>query len=121
LERGDHWANWYAYKLGRFNTHGIKKFLLKHELATTEWNLGAFSNLGEWDPEKKIKQPSCLGDWLFCPPVLRFQRVGAGCMTFQNRLSLLIQAHPELTTSPAVPKSWVQNWVAEINQALIGG
>jgi hypothetical protein len=50
--------------------------------------------------------------------VLRFQRVGAGCVTFQNRLSLLIQAHPELTTSPAVPRSWMQDWVAEIKRAL---
>jgi hypothetical protein len=42
-------------------------------------------------------------------------------MTFQNRLSLLMQAHPELTTSPAVPKAWVQNWVEEIKRAPAGG
>jgi len=121
LERQDHWANWFAYDLGRFTTHGIRKFLIKYELATAEWNLGGFSNLGEWDPGKKIRQPDCLGDWLFCPPVLRFQRIGAGCMTFQNRLSLLMQAHPELTTDPAVPKAWIRNWVEEIKRALAAG
>jgi hypothetical protein len=45
---------------------------------------------------------------------LRCQPVGAGCVTFQNRLSLTIQAHPKLTTDPAVPGVWVQNWVKEI-------
>lgn len=121
LDRRDHWGNWLAYDLGRLAPHGMKKFLLAHELATSQWNIGGFSNLGEWDPDKQIRQPSCLGDWLFCPPVLRFQKIGAGCMTFQNRLSLLIQAHPELTTSPAAPCAWVRNWVDEINQALARG
>jgi NRPS condensation-like uncharacterized protein len=118
LEQGGHWANWYAYDLGRFATHGMRKFLLKHELATAEWNLGGFSNLGEWDAGREIRQPECLGDWLFCPPVLRFQLVGAGCITFQNRLSLLVQAHPELTTSATVPRTWVGNWVREIELAM---
>lgn len=118
LDRGDHWANWYSYKLGRFTTHGIRKFLIARELAISQWNLGGFSNLGDWDPERKITQPDCLGDWLFCPPVLRFQRIGAGCLTFQNRLSLLIQAHPELTTDSAIPKAWMQNWVKAIEWNL---
>jgi hypothetical protein len=118
LDRGEHWANWRAYELGRFATHGVKKFLLTHELATSQWNIGGFSNLGEWDSKKEITQPDCLGDWLFSPPVLRFQVIGAGCVTFQNRLSLLIQAHPELTADPAIPRAWMQNWVAEINRDL---
>jgi hypothetical protein len=120
LERGEHWGNWYAYELGRLNTHGIKKFLIAKEWATSQWNIGGFSNLGDWDPEKKIAQADCVGDWLFSPPVLRFQKIGAGCVTFQNRLSLLIQAHPELTSTAEAPKSWMQNWVAAINAELSG-
>jgi hypothetical protein len=118
LDRGEHWANWKAYSLGRFSSHGIKKFLIARELATAQWNIGGFSNLGDWDPEKKITAPGCQGAWLFSPPVLRFQRIGAGCVTFQNRLSLLIQTHPELTTDPAIPTMWVQGWVREIQQGL---
>ena len=121
LDRGDHWANWYSYKLERLTTHGLRKFLVAKELAISQWNLGGFSNLGDWDPEKKITQPECLGDWLFCPPVLRFQPIGAGCLTFQNRLSLLIQAHPELTTDSAIPKAWMRNWTKEIQACLSRG
>ena len=120
LKHGEHWGNWYAYELGRFNTHGIKKFLLAKELATSQWNLGGFSNLGDWDPEEKISQPDCLGDWLFSPPVLRFQKIGAGCVSFQNRLSVLIQAHPELTTDAADCQSWIQNWIEAIETNLGG-
>lgn len=114
LGRGEHWANWYAYQIGRFVTAGMQRFMVAKELAMSQWNLGGFSNLGDWDSEKQIEQPGCAGAWLFCPPVLRCQLVGAGCVTFQNQLSLTIQVHPELTTSPAVPKAWIQNWVKEI-------
>ena len=80
----------------------------------SQWNLGSFSNLGDWDPEKAISQSECEGTWLFAPPVLRCQLVGAGCVTFQNRLSLTIQAHPDLTNDSSVPEAWIQNWVKEI-------
>ena len=121
MERKEHCANWFAYELGRFTTHRMRKFLIKRELATSEWNLGAFSNLGVWDPEKKIIQPACLGSWLVCPPVVRFQLIGAGCVTFQNRLSLTIQAHPELTTEPQVCEEWISAWVGEIELDLAAG
>lgn len=121
LGRKEHWANWQVYSLGTFTTHGLRKFLIAKELAMSQWNLGSFSNLGDWDAEKEITQADCKGSWLFCPPVLRCQLVGAGCMTFQNRLSLTIQAHPELTTDSAVPKAWVQNWVKEIELDLASG
>jgi hypothetical protein len=121
LHRREHWANWYALHTGRFLTRGMRKFLLAKELAMSQWNLGSFSNLGDWDPEKEITQTECLGDWLFSPPVLRCQLIGAGCVTFQNRLSLVIQAHPELTTNPAIAKAWMQNWVKEIEMDLASG
>ena len=114
LCRGDHWANWQAYQLGRFLTAGMRRYLVATELATPQWNLGAFSNMGDWDPGKEFTQPECQGGWLVCPPVLRFQQVGVGCMTFQNRLSLTIQLHPELTTDAKVPQLWMQNWLKEI-------
>jgi hypothetical protein len=118
LGRGEHWANWYAYRLGRFMTAGMKKFLITRELATSQWHLGGFSNLGDWDPEKKIKHRDCLGAWLFSPPVLRCQVIGAGCVTFQNRLSLTVQTHPDLSTNPAIPQAWVSLWVKEIEMDL---
>jgi hypothetical protein len=114
LGRCDHWANWYAYQSGRFLTPGMQKLLIRKELAIPEWNLGSFSNLGEWDPDRRILSPACRGAWLFCPPVLRFQTIGAGCVTFQQRLTLTIQAHPVLTQSEAVPQAWMANWVKEI-------
>ena len=118
LGRGEHWANWYSYRATSLTSPGIKKFLLTKEMAMSQWNLGSFSNLGDWDGEKSITQAECQGAWLFCPPVLRCQLIGAGCVTFQNRLSLTIQAHPELTTDAAIPAAWIQNWVKEIGMDL---
>lgn len=119
LGKGEHWANWYAYRLGKLMTRRMRKYLIAKERAMSQWFLGGFSNLGEWDPEKRIRQPTCQGAWLFSPPVLRCQTVGAGCATFQNRLSLTIQAHPTLTTSIEVPKAWMANWVKEIEMDLV--
>jgi hypothetical protein len=96
----------------------LRRYLIAKELAMPQWFFGGFSNLGEWDPEKRISQTSCQGAWLFSPPVLSFQAVGAGCVTFQQRLSLVIQLHPRLTTSPAVPRTWINNWVKEIEMDL---
>ena len=118
LGRGEHWANWYAYQSGRLLTRGMERFLIRMEKCTSQWNIGGFSNLGDWDPERHINRPECQGPWLFCPPVLRFQLIGAGCVTFQNRLSLTIQAHPELTTCSKTLEIWIHNWVKEIELDL---
>jgi hypothetical protein len=118
LGRGEHWANWYGYQSGRFLTAGMKRYLVSTDKCMSQWNLGGFSNLGDWDSEKKFGQGECEGGWLFCPPVLRCQLVGAGCVTFQNRLSLTIQAHPDLTTNPAIPQEWIYNWIKEIEMDL---
>jgi NRPS condensation-like uncharacterized protein len=114
LNTGEHWANWQMYLLGRYTSAAMRNYIVAKELGTSQWNLGSFSNLGDWDPEKKITAPDCQGAWLFCPPVLKCLLVAAGCVTFQNRLSLTMQAHCSLTTSPAVTKTWMQNWVKEI-------
>ena len=118
LGRGEHWANWIAYQSGALLTAGMKRYLISIERCMSQWNIGSFSNLGDWDSEKLITQPACEGPWLFAPPVLRCQVLGAGCLTFQNRLSLTIHAHPELTVNPEVPKAWVQSWVKEIETDL---
>jgi hypothetical protein len=118
LGRGEHWANWYAYKASAWTTLGMKKFMIKNDLAMSQWNLGSFSNLGDWDADKTISSPDCAGGWLFAPPVLRCQLIGAGCVTFQNRLSVAIQAHPDLTTSPNIARAWMQNWIKEIEMDL---
>ncbi|MGC9941215.1 MAG: hypothetical protein ABSE48_05230 [Verrucomicrobiota bacterium] len=121
LGRKEHWANWYAYQLGRLTTNGMRKYLIEKELAMSQWNLGSFSNLGNWDSEKEFTPADCRGNWLFCPPVLRCQLIGAGCITFQNQMSLMIQAHPELTTNSEICASWTKNWVKEIELDLASG
>ncbi len=114
LSRGEHWANWYSYQLARVLSNGMQRFLIANELATASWHVGGFSNLGDWDPNGEIGAEGCLGDWLFCPPVLSFQVVGAGCVTFQNRLSITLQTHHSLSSSPALARAWVGAWLREI-------
>lgn len=114
LAKGRHCANWKAFDATRFTSPGMKRHLIRTDRATSQWNLGSFSNLGVWDPDKRIDRPECQGDWLFAPPVLSIQMVGAGCVTFQGKLSLTLHLHPDLTTAPEVPAEWMRRWVREI-------
>ena len=114
LRKGQHMAAWKGFTATRLTTPEIKMRMIETSLATSQWSVGAFSNLGVWDPEKKITASECMGDWLFAPPVLRFQMIGAGCVTYRGRLTLTLQIHPELTTSPQVANEWLRSWVREI-------
>jgi hypothetical protein len=114
LQKGRHCANWKSYSTGRLCSDAMKRFLIRTDRAISQWNIGGLSNLGIWDWDKSITDPRCLGDWFFSPPVLRSQHLGAGCVTFQGRLTLTLQAHPDLTTSPEVTEAWVRHWVREI-------
>ncbi len=114
LGKREHLATWQGFAATRRTSLETKRRLIRASRATSQWSVGGFSNLGVWDPEKRITAPDCLGDWLFAPPVLRFQMVGAGCVTFQGRLTLTLQIHPELTTSEEVAIEWLRSWVREI-------
>jgi hypothetical protein len=114
LATGEHWANWMAYHSGKLFSAGMRRWLIVKERCMSQWNLGSFSNLGDWDPDRRLTESGCLGSWLFCPPVLRCQPVGAGCVTFQNRMSLTVQVHPEVTVSSGIPWEWLHNWIKEI-------
>ena len=114
LARGEQWGPWKGYDATRVLPRMMKKALIRTDRAISPWNLGLFTNLGVWDPEKRIKHPAFQGAWLVMATVLRCQMLGAGLMTFQGRLGLTIQAHPELTTSEAVPRRWMNGWLKRI-------
>ncbi|WP_367874870.1 hypothetical protein [Luteolibacter sp. Populi] len=114
LESGQHCGHWMAFTASKFSSPALKKKLILADRATTQWNLGGFSNLGVWDPDKRIDAADCQGDWLFAPPVLESQMIGAGCVTFQGRLSLTLHVHPNLTTAREVPEEFMNRWVREV-------
>jgi hypothetical protein len=111
LQRGEHRANHLLLGLGKYLSHDTKVKVLTKDRSKPAGNIGAFSNLGAWDPDKKMGS----GDsWLFCPPVVKGQLLGAGCVTFQNRLGLAIQPHPCLSASPDRAAKWMERWVGGI-------
>jgi len=118
LSRNEHWGNWYAFKLANCMTQSMRTYLVAKGKCTSQWSLGSFSNLGEWDPDKKVANPNAAGCWLFCPPALRMQMLAVGCATFQGRLSLTMQAHASLTSDSRVVRNWMNRWVAEIESSL---
>lgn len=115
LGRGEHWANWRMYLMGRFMTASMRRLVVASGWGTSQYLIGSFSNLGDWDPECQITQPDCQGPWVFTPLSFRCLHIAAGCVTFQNRLSLAIQVHPCVTSEPAVPQTWIHNWIKEID------
>ena len=118
IRRNEHLGAWKGFAASRCTGIRLKQRIIRANRATSQWSVGGFSNLGEWDAQKRITQPGCAGDWLFAPPVLRFQAIGAGCVTFQGRLTLTLQIHPGLTTSPEIASEWMRSWVREIKLGL---
>ena len=113
LARGEHRANHLLLGLGRFLSHDRKVGFLTKDRAKPAGSIGAFSNLGAWDAEKRIGTGH---SWLFCPPVATGQLLGAGCVTFQNRLGLTIQGHASLSSTPEIATRWMERWLAGIGQ-----
>ena len=111
LADGEHRANFLMMQLGKVLSHERKKRILARNRSKPAGNIGAFSNLGSWDPQKQIESKDA---WLFCPPLATGQRLAAGCVTFQNRLSLMLQAHPDPSGLPELTKCWMDRWVASI-------
>ena len=114
LNTGEHWANWRMYLLGRYTTVGMREDIVAKELGIFQWNLGAFSKPGRLGPGEEDCGVRLPGGLAVLSAGLQVPTGRGRLVTFQNRLSLTIQAHHSLTTSPAVTKSWIQNWIKEI-------
>jgi hypothetical protein len=115
LEDGEHRANFLLMKLGKLLTPERRMHYLARSFAKPEGNIGAFSNLGSWDPQKRIDSDDA---WLFCPPLATGQRLAAGCVTFQNRLGLMLQAHRDSSGLPELTKRWMSRWVARMGDDM---
>lgn len=111
LNFGEHRANYLILCLGKFLSQEMKIRVIKKNRSKPKGNIGAFSNLGVWDSEKSIESDS---SWFFCPPVCKGQLLGAGCVTFQNRLSLTIQAHSSLSDRPNIARTWIKRWMDQM-------
>jgi hypothetical protein len=111
LDQGEHRANFLLMELGGCVARRLKMRYLLRDRAQPRGNIGAFSNLGSWDPENRIGSGET---WLFCPPVVQGQRLSAGCLTFQNRLSLVMQSRPYASAPPDLISLWMERWVGRI-------
>lgn len=103
LKRGEHRANHLLFMAGGLLSHEGKVDLLRKERAKCEGNIGSFSNLGVWEANEASGD-----DWIFCPPVVSGQLLGAGCVTFQGRLGMSVQGH---SSKPAVVEGWMTRWL----------
>jgi hypothetical protein len=100
LARGEHRANFLLLTAGGILGHQAKVDYLKKERAKPAGTIGAFSNLGVWKGGED-------GDgWVFCPPVVTGQLLGAGCVTMNGRLGLAVQG--------CDAGSWMERWVSQL-------
>lgn len=108
LERGEHRATCLLMGLGKFFSQKCRQRLLARDRAKSTGTVGAFSNLGNWSPPGSQRSSD---GWLFCPPLGGGQRLAAGCVTFQGRLGLVIQAHPDPVSGEKFAQGWLARWL----------
>jgi hypothetical protein len=104
LKRGEHRANHLLLMAGGFLSHEGKLDLLRKERAKRKGNIGSFSNLGVWEVSGEAD------GWVFCPPVVTGQLLGAGCVTFNGRLGLAVQGR--------AADSWMESWVSLVREGV---
>ncbi len=105
LERGEHRANFLLLTLGGILSHQAKVDFLKNDRAKPAGNIGSFSNLGVWNFDSKSNDED---GWVFCPPIVTGQRLGAGCVTFNGRLGIATQGNS--------PTQRMQRWMEIIQR-----
>ncbi len=105
LERGEHRANFLLLTLGGILSHQAKVNFLTKDRAKPAGNIGSFSNLGVWNLDEKSNNAD---GWIFCPPIVTGQRLGAGCVTFNGRLGIATQGNS--------PSERMQRWVEIIGE-----
>jgi len=103
LERGEHRANFLLLTLGGILSHQAKVNFLTKDRAKTAGNIGSFSNLGAWNFDENTTEED---GWIFCPPVVTGQRLGAGCVTFNGRLGIATQGNS--------PTERIRRWIENI-------
>ena len=108
LKHGEHRAN-YLLMIGLGKVLSLESMiqLIHRDRQKPAGNIGAFSNLGNWQSGTSVDRRHF---WLFCPPVAQGQLLGAGCVTYQGRLSLTLQTQASLPAKPALAKQWMQRW-----------
>ena len=103
LKRGEHRANFLLLTIGGILSHQAKVNFLTKDRSKPAGNIGSFSNLGVWNFNEKISDSD---GWIFCPPIVTGQRLGAGCVTFNGRLGIATQGNS--------PTERMQRWVENI-------
>lgn len=106
IRRGLHWGAWDMVRAcGRLL--GERAIEIVYEQG---WNLpgkwvGMFSNLG------KLRGGGPSGvSWLFAPPVCRGLPFGAGCVTWNGRLSLVVQFDFRIPAEIEPAQAWIRAW-----------
>jgi len=115
LRRGLHWGSWDMMQAG-----GRLSDLAIQAAYEWEWRLpgkwvGMFSNLG------RLHGGGPPGmSWLFAPPVHRVLPFGAGCLTWNGRLSLVVQLDPRIPAKIEPAQVWVDQWRQRLLTAVRG-
>jgi len=113
LNKGQQWVNYSMYGLGGMLSQSQLHSLVDSNKAMAQWNIGSFSNLGE---HEVIGMDDV--QWLFAPPTLRCQHIGAGAITVNGRLGLVIQMHPEFCSDADAVDQVMIKWAKQIQACL---
>jgi hypothetical protein len=105
LHRGLHWGSWDVMQAGgRLSDLAIQAAYELEWRMPGQW-VGVFSNLGE------LRGGGPPGvSWLFAPPVHRGLPFGAGCVTWNGRLSLVAQLDPRIPAEVEPAQEWIDDW-----------
>jgi len=120
LKKYIYWGAWWGLNAGKWlGTWYMKQaanHFFKHNVTWT----GCFSNLGQLHVRKKTPGPHDDSEvWFGCPPVTRYQPIGATSIIWNEQLVMALRIHPCLTEDFSVVQNSLDTWVSSL-RALAG-
>lgn len=107
LARGEHWQQYRRMRSLCRLPLWMRTWILKRQRLKQAIPTGTFSNLGAWDASTSLEKDHF---WLFCPPLASHHQVAAGCLCFQNQISLVLRLAPDSPLAERPAKHWMQSW-----------
>jgi hypothetical protein len=105
-----HWGSWMMSRLSGVLPRRSVAAEIRAMAEGPSIYTGLFSNLGRWSPPPGSTSADGEAAWLFAPQTIRMGPIALGAVTWADRLSLTLRAHPMFGLADAEVQLWVEAW-----------
>lgn len=113
FKKGLHWGAWiFSYVISMAGKPGLRLVLGKGKAG---W-MGVFSNMGKWPGSAATGTIDDNITYFGGPPVNLLMPICSTCLIWNNRMTVSLQLHPSISSSPDDTQRTMERWVEILKQ-----